>query len=71
MGFHLSVISVQVPLETDGERHVQYIQVTLFSHIGFSFFLFFFFFSLKFYFVYNSVLFSKFIKLCNNHHNPV
>lgn len=26
MGFHLSVISVQVPLETDGERHVQYIQ---------------------------------------------
>ena len=32
MGFHLSVISVQVPLETDGERHVQYIQVILFSH---------------------------------------
>ena len=68
MGFHLSVISVQVPLETDGERHVQYIQVTLFSHIGFSSF---FFFALKFYFVYNSVLFSKFIKLCNDHHNPV
>ena len=70
MGFHLSVISVQVSLETDGEGYVQYIQVTLFSHSGFSFCPLLFF-SLKFYFVYNSVLFSKFIKLCNDHHNPV
>ena len=31
MGFHLAVLSLQVPVETDGEGHVQYIQMTLFS----------------------------------------
>ena len=33
MGFHLTVVSLQVPVEAHGEGHVQYIQVTLFSLI--------------------------------------
>lgn len=44
MGFHLAVVSLQVPVEAHGEGHAQYIQVTLFSLIeGLSFSLFFFF----------------------------
>ena len=53
MGFYLAFLSVQVPVETNGEGHVQYIQVTFsLSHMGFSFLLLlFFFFALKFYFI--------------------
>lgn len=31
MGFHLTVVSLQIPVEAHGEGHVQYIQVTFFS----------------------------------------
>lgn len=38
MGFHLAVVSLQVPVEAHGKGHVQHIQVTLFSlHFRFSF----------------------------------
>lgn len=73
MGLHVAVLSVQVPVEADDEGHVQHIQVTLslsrgffFSYLSFSLSL-----ALRFYFIYNLVLFSKFIKLCNHRHNPV
>lgn len=40
MGFHLALVSLQVPLETDGEGHVQDIQVPFTAALlPFAFFL--------------------------------